>query len=67
MILCKEKSMCIFVCVCVCKREREREIDIQKTRKTVLTRMTNDQQLQRRGEGAYIVIYSLYSLTPSTS
>ena len=39
---------------------------IQKNNKTVLTR-NNNQLLQRRGEGAYVVTFSLYLLTIITS
>ena len=59
------------VCVCVCVRQREREKNIEYTENNiiVLTREYNTfiQQLQREEEGAYVVTFSLSSLTTTAS
>ena len=54
-------------CVCVRERERERTQSIQKNRKTILKKNKNELSLTRKGEGAYVVAFSLSSLTRATS
>ena len=54
-------------CVCVCV-ERERESSrLQKIRKLYSKESKIKQQLRREREGAYVVIFSLSSLTSTTS
>ena len=63
---CAVEEMC--VCVCVSReRERVRAQDYRKSENIVLRRSKNDQQLQREGEGAYVVTFSLSSLTSTAS
>ena len=53
----------MYVCVSR-ERERERERAMNKKSENYITRSKiNGQQLQREGEGAYMVTFSLSSLT----
>ena len=55
--------------VCVCERERDNTREYRKNKKTILAqaRKMNQRLIQREGESAYVVTFSLHSLTTTTS
>ena len=64
-LFCAAEEIC--VCVCVTKRDNT---EYTGNSKTVLTRSKNrkmSQHLQQEGEGAYVVIFSVLSLTSTDS
>ena len=51
-------------CVCVCDRDNTRNT---KNEKIVSTRSKNEPMVTREGDGDYVVIFSLSSLTSTAS
>ena len=54
------------MCVCMCMRE-ESIHEMDKERKLYIHKKKITTNLQRRSEGAYMVTFSLHSLTKTTS
>ena len=61
--------MLALMSVCVCERERDNTREYRKNKKTILAqaRKMNQRLIQREGESAYVVTFSLHSLTTTAS